>query len=55
MCDQLNFLITVSLKNTQIIDKYIDEDQPWLDVPYRLKEKTEHTAIESKSQLQWEW
>lgn len=54
MCDQLSFLLTVSLKNTQIIDKYTAEGQPWLRVLCRLKEKTEHIATETESQLQWE-
>lgn len=30
MCDQINCPVTMSLKITQIIEKYIDEGQPWL-------------------------
>lgn len=30
MCDQLYFPVTTSLKSTQIIDKYVNEGQPWL-------------------------
>lgn len=30
MCDQLNCPVITTLKITQIIEKYIDEGQPWL-------------------------
>ena len=56
MCDQLNCPVITTLKITQIIEKYIDEGQPWLsstcwkwrqnrteDRTVRTEQKTEQT------------